>query len=417
MSSEPLPPARPGAVPSASRERWADVAKGACIVLVVLWHVIVKHYLRIEWHLGVPLPGVWGTLGEQLLPLRMPLFFAISGLFAANAVDRPWRQVTRARTARFLYLYAGWLLIHTALLAAAPDFPTDRASSVPGLLAELTITPSNLWYLYALALYFAIAKLARRIPAPVLLAAAAGLSAASTAGLLATPGNRGGVYQNLVFFLGGLHLRTYLSGWIATATRRRLLLTAAGYLAGLAGMAWAGAQSWPGVWLLVSAAAVAFGLTAAARLARWRRVGDPLAALGRRTLPVYVLHLPLLALADRALLGPLSGLGRSGQLAVALGYPLLLTAALLALTLVLHRGLLAMGAGWLFDLPVPRYAGRRRRPWPRWRNAGAAAGRATAPVGPPDGRAAEDDGSTGDGTAVPRPVGRLAHVVPPGRPG
>ncbi|AVT31711.1 pyridoxal-5'-phosphate-dependent protein subunit beta [Plantactinospora sp. BC1] len=397
MSSEPYPPAaRPGAVPSRPRQRWADVAKGACIALVVLWHVIVKHYLRIEWHLGVPLPGVWGTLGEQLLPLRMPLFFTISGLFAANAVDRPWRRVGRSRIARFLYLYAGWLLIHTLLLAAAPDFPTDRAGSVTGLLAQLTVSPSNLWYLYALALYFAVAKLARRVPVPVLLAAAAGLSAASTAGLLATAGNRGGVYQNLVFFLGGLHLRPYLSRWVATATRRRLLLTAAGYLAALAGMAWTGAQGWPGVWLLVSVAAVAFGLTAAARLARWRRLGDPLAALGRRTLPVYVLHLPLLALADRVLHGPLSGLGRSGQFALALGYPILLTSALLALTLALHRGLLLLRAGWMFDLPAPRPAGRRRRPRSLWR----------------DGEVPRDR-SGPDGGQV-EPERRLADAVPPG---
>src|SRR5262249_31338341 len=156
-------------------------------------------YLRIEWHLGVPLPGAWGTLGEQLLPLRMPLFFTISGLFAANAVHRQWQLVARSRIAKFLYLYAGWLLVHTVVLAAAPGLPTARATSALGLLAELPVTPSNLWYLYALALYFAVAKAARRVPGPVQLAAAGVLSAVAATGLLATPGNRGGLYQNLVF--------------------------------------------------------------------------------------------------------------------------------------------------------------------------------------------------------------------------
>lgn len=61
---------------SATRERvaWADSAKGACILLVVLWHVVIKHYRRIDWHDAARIPGAWGTLGEQLLPLRMPLF-------------------------------------------------------------------------------------------------------------------------------------------------------------------------------------------------------------------------------------------------------------------------------------------------------------------------------------------------------
>jgi hypothetical protein len=132
--------------------QWADAAKGVCIILVVAWHV------------GLPVPGLWGTLGEQFLPLRMPLFFAISGLFAANAVHRPWRAVARGRIAGFLYLYALWLLIHTVVLASTPDFPTDRATSALGLVAQLTITPSNLWYLYALALYCTLAKATRRLP-------------------------------------------------------------------------------------------------------------------------------------------------------------------------------------------------------------------------------------------------------------
>src|SRR5262245_41932545 len=107
-----LAPARP-----ARRLDWADVAKGACIVLVVLWHVIMKHYLRIGWHVSSPLPGAWGRASELLLPLRMPLFFAISGYFGAAAVGRPWRVLGRTKVAKFLYLYVLWLCVHTALLA------------------------------------------------------------------------------------------------------------------------------------------------------------------------------------------------------------------------------------------------------------------------------------------------------------
>ena len=113
--------------PPRSRESWADVAKGACILLVVLWHVITKHYLQVDWRLAVPLPGAWGLLGEQLLPLRMPLFFAISGMFAAGAVSRSWRVLARSKVAKFGYLYAVWLLIHTAVLTLVPDFDTARA--------------------------------------------------------------------------------------------------------------------------------------------------------------------------------------------------------------------------------------------------------------------------------------------------
>ncbi|MEV0426618.1 pyridoxal-phosphate dependent enzyme [Micromonospora sp. NPDC050495] len=346
--------------PPAGRVRWADVAKGACIILVVLWHVIVKHYLQIDWRLDLPLPGAWGLFGEQLLPLRMPLFFTISGIFAAHAVARPWRVAARPRIARNLYLYATWLLIHTALLALAPGFPTDRATSLGGLLAQLTVTPSNLWYLYALALYFALAKALRRVHPAVLLAGAGALSALAATGLLDGPGNRGQVYQNLVFFLAGVHARGHLQRWAAAATARRLAGVGAAYAAALAGTALAGAAGWPGVRLLVSAVAVAFGLTAAARLAQLPVVGAALARLGRRTLPIYVLHMPVLALLHRLLAGPVGELNGPGRLLLAVGYPVLLTAVVLALSLAVHRGLTAAGAHWLFDLP--RRAGQNHNP-------------------------------------------------------
>ncbi|MET8281591.1 acyltransferase family protein [Micromonospora sp. NPDC005174] len=336
------------------RVQWADAAKGVCILLVVAWHVVLKDYLRIDWHVGVPVPGLWGTLGEQFLPLRMPLFFTISGLFAANAVHRPWRTVARSRIAGFLYLYALWLLVHTAVLALTPDFPTDRATSALGLLAQLTITPSNLWYLYALALYFTLAKATRRLPKLLVGVPAAALSAVAAAGLLATAGNRAGLYQNLIFFLAGLYLRPHIQRWAATATGRRLALTGGSYAVALAAMAAAGAQRWFGVWPAVSVVAVAFGVTAAARLVRWPALGDRLAALGRTTLPVYVIDMPLVALLHRLLAARVSGLGAGAQGLVVLGYPIALTALVTGLSLAVHRLLLAAHARWLFALPGPR---------------------------------------------------------------
>ncbi|MEV1157413.1 acyltransferase [Micromonospora chokoriensis] len=350
---------RTGTAPAAGlsqRAEWADAAKGACIILVVLWHVVVKDYLQVDWHLGVPVPGLWGTLGEQFLPLRMPLFFTISGVFAANAAQRPWRVVARSRVAGFLYLYALWLLIHTAILAAAPQLPTDRATSAIGVLEQLTITPSNLWYLYALALYFTIAKATRRAPRALVLVPAGVLSAVAAAGLLDTPGNRGGLYQNLVFFLAGLYLRPQIQQWAATASPRRLLLTSGSYVLALAAMAAAGAQQWFGVWPAVSVLAVIFGITAAARLARRSALSRPLASLGRITLPIYVVHMPVLALLHRLLLVPVSELGPSAQGLIVLGYPVLLTGLVIGLSLAVHRGLLAVRAGWLFALPGPRRA-------------------------------------------------------------
>lgn len=334
-----------------SRAEWADVAKGLCILLVVLWHTIMKHYLQIDWHLPVPLPGAWGAFGEQLLPLRMPVFFTISGMFAAAAVQRPWPVVRRSRIAKFYYLYAVWFTVHTLVLNLVPRFDTLAARDALDVLEQLTITPTNLWYLIALALYFVVAKLTRRVPVAVVLGAAFVLSATASAGLLASPGNRGQLFQNLLFFLAGLRLKPWVTRLAAETTVRRLVLGAAGYLAVMAAIQLLGIKQWFGVWPVASGIAVLIGVMAAVQLERWRWPAKRLAELGRRTLPIYVIHMPLLALLHLALLRPFSGLGTAAQLVLAVFLPLVLTALLVWLCLLLHRGLTSVGATWLFDLP------------------------------------------------------------------
>ena len=348
--------------PGKPRAEWADLAKGLCIILVVLWHVIMKHYLQIDWHLPVPLPGAWGAFGEQLLPLRMPVFFTISGMFAASAVQRPWPVVRRSKIAKFYYLYAIWFVVHTAVLAFVPDFDTLAARNALDVLEELTITPTNLWYLIALALYFVIAKLTRRLPVAVVLGAAFLLSAVASAGLLASPGNRGQLYQNLFFFLAGLRLKPWVEKLAASATLRLVLFGAVGYLGVMAVLQLLGAKQWFGVWPVASSLAVVLGVAIAAQLQRWRWLSARLAELGRQTLPIYVMHMPLLALLHLALLRPFSALGTPGQLVLAALLPPVLTALLIWICLRLHRGLKAVGATWLFDLPGPRRTHKEPEP-------------------------------------------------------
>ncbi|MEU4690448.1 acyltransferase family protein [Actinoplanes sp. NPDC023714] len=339
------------------RRQWIDVAKGVCILLVVLWHVIMKHYLQVGWRLPVPLPGLWGTFGEQLLPLRMPVFFAISGMLAAGAVARTWSATARSRVAKFLYLYALWFGVHTAVLWSLPGFDTLAARGVADIVEQLTVTPTNLWYLMALAVYFVVARSTRTLPAVAVLLPAFALSAVAASGLLAAPGNRGQLYQNLLFFLAGVRFRPWIDRWARSATMRTFGTCVTAYLILVAVMRLAGAERWFGVWPLISGVAVAAGIAGAVQLARLRRLSGALAGLGRNTLPIYVIHMPLLALFDAALRGPFSGAGPAVQLALAVTLPVALTALLVLACLTLHRGALAAGGHWLFTLPD-----RRARP-------------------------------------------------------
>lgn len=355
-------PATASGEPAKRRAEWADVAKGVCILLVVLWHVIMKMYLTIDWHLPVPLPGLWGAFGDMLLPLRMPVFFTISGMFAAAAVQRSWSTVARSRIARFYYLYLVWFTVHTLVLAMVPDFDTLAAHSALQVLEQLTITPTNLWYLVALALYFVVAKVTRGLPTWAILVPALALSVIASADLLAAPGNRGQLYQNLFFFLAGLRFKPLIERWAKASTLPIVLVGGALYLGIMVGVQVLNAQDVYGVWPAVCVVAVAVGVAGAVQLERWRSVGALLARLGRQTLPIYVMHMPLLALLTAVLVDPFSRMSTGPQLVIAVLLPIVLVTLLVSVCLTLETWLRNAGATWLFDLPTFSRAARRGSP-------------------------------------------------------
>jgi len=93
------------------RETWADVAKAACILLVVFYHVGTKDVVALPGLQDTAAARAWDTGTRLLTPLRMPLFFLVSGYFASRAVLRPWRATVRSRVLGNLYLHLMWLLV------------------------------------------------------------------------------------------------------------------------------------------------------------------------------------------------------------------------------------------------------------------------------------------------------------------
>ncbi|MBS41837.1 MAG: pyridoxal-5'-phosphate-dependent protein subunit beta [Nocardioides sp.] len=313
----------------ARRLLWADVAKGACIVLVVLHHVVGKVAVQALDAAGLSVAAdAWEQLTLLLKPLRMPLFFLVSGVFAAGAVRRPWRA-SRARLAGGYYLYVVWLLVYVAFYAVETASPANRTTSVRELLGDLVWAETSMWFLQALVLYFVVARLVRRLPVLPVLAVAAALSAASGA-VGIEENNKVAVLAHLVYFLVGALLPEVVRRAAATS-RPSWRLAAAYVVLGLA------AVHLPLPWtvgsLLASAAGLPLGVALAVRLAR-TGLADPLAWLGRRTLHVYVLHLVVL-LSLVPLLGPLLATG--APTAVLVLAPVWLTALVAA-------GSLALGA-------------------------------------------------------------------------
>ncbi|WP_168440975.1 acyltransferase family protein [Microbacterium sp. K27] len=328
----------------APRVGWPDVAKGICIILVVLWHVVTKH--AIEAPGAGPVTDAWATLNAQLLPLRIPLFFLVSGMFAARAVLVDDGSSWRRRAARLTMLYIVWVVIQTFVLALAPDFDTARATSGWELLAQLTISPTNLWYLLALAVYLAIGRLSRRIPAVVVLPVAFVIAAVAGAGVIPDLGNLWQLVQNLFFFLMGLRLRAVVERFAKSVRVWSTVALAAVYVAALAVVAGLAIRLLPGVWPALALIAVAFGVSLSVLLDRHVDVvARPLRWIGQRTLPTYVLHMMPLALIDAVLR---STRGRTTDVVEAVA-PILLTAIVIGICLGVHALLVRFGLGALFD--------------------------------------------------------------------
>lgn len=200
-----------GALPSdRSRLDWVDVAKGLCIVLVVMMHAT----LGVEKATGTETS--LHTFIEWARPFRMPDFFLISGLFLAARVDRPWRSYLDTKVVHFVYFYVLWLTIQFGLKAPGMVAENGVTATLIDYLTAYVAPFGTLWFIYLLAVYFVVAKALQPLPKLAVLAGAAALHVFAP---------HSGIFildeftDRFVFFYSGFALAPYI---FAFAERMRL---------------------------------------------------------------------------------------------------------------------------------------------------------------------------------------------------
>lgn len=279
----------------AGRLAWVDVAKGICIVLVVMMHTTLG--------LGEAV-GREGWLHDVVAfatPFRIPAFFLLSGLFLARVIDRDWKPYADKRVVHFAYFYLLWLVIQS--LARLPETSGGSAAGFLGHVATALVEPyGTLWFVYLLAVFSVLTKLLRRVSAPMLLIGAAMLEI--------LPVETGWTVidytaERYVFFLAG-YLLAPLVFVIAGETRRR----PGAAVTGLALWAVVNAvfafsttghpyfQTWASLPFLSLGlgAAGALAIVAVASLLTQARLAAPLAYVGSQSLSVYLaFFLPMAA--------------------------------------------------------------------------------------------------------------------------
>jgi uncharacterized membrane protein YcfT len=297
-----------------TRIDWVDYAKGICIILVVMMHSTL---------------GVEKSMGEQgwlslfiawAKPFRMPDFFLISGLFLAKRIAAPWPRYADTKIMHFAYFYLLWMTIQ--FLFKGPGIYHDQGAS--GLLREYLlgfIEPfGTLWFIYLLAVFFAVTKLLAKLP-PLLVFAVATL-------LETTHIHTGWTLidesaSRYVYFFAGYWLASSIFAYAGWLSRK----PTAGLVAGLA--LWAtveaiavfnGYSEQPGISLVLglvgASAVVAFGVLASSA----RAVGF-LRYLGANSIVVYLAFFLFMA-ASRSILikfAPWLGVDPIAMLVTAVG--------------------------------------------------------------------------------------------------
>lgn len=283
---------------ASDRLAWVDIAKGICILLVVMMHAVIGT--------GEALGGE-GFLHPVVAfakPFRIPDFFLLSGLFMGRVIDRDWRLFSDRRVVHFAYFYLLWLVIQSAARygkIVGDGGPTAFAAH----LAHALIEPySSLWFIYLLAVFSVVTKALRQVPAGLLLTGAALLQIAdirSDSTLIDE------FCARYVYFLAGYVFADRIFGLADTAHRRIGLA-----LCGLA--AWAALEGWlaltpwsnpdrptlaslPLVSLALGAAGALAIVVSAALIGRW---GGPIAeairTCGQRSIVIYLaFSLPMAA--------------------------------------------------------------------------------------------------------------------------
>lgn len=337
-----------------TRKAWIDVTKGLCMVLVVLRHATL--WIENEFNDGTTL--VWWEVSEFFSPVRMPLFFLISGYLVANAVRRPLAD-SRARTIGFLYLYVVWSGLFLLRLWITVPGINDSTPLWRNFFIALAL-PTVFWYIWALALYFVASWVLLRIfgsMAPWLVVPLFALAFAAPAlneffiPLIPGPVDAlkfGSIALNFIWFYAGVHGRDVWDRLSSRATPRSFAVWLAVYVAAFAIATVEGLRTplLPVLALIAMIAAVhAMPVIRGPRL-----VASHLEEIGKLTFPVYIFH--IFGISVVSLLVKASGLGHwiSGNVGLA-GFvvPPVLTVLLVWASMVVGRVILNSPARWLMS--------------------------------------------------------------------
>lgn len=278
------------------RMDWVDAAKGLSIVLVVVLHTTLWLYQA-----GVVSDPALNRFNTVFEAVRMPLFFAMSGLFATRWLRAPWSELLHSKVSVLLWAFVLWQVTvfgyRVAGGAILPDVTDGKLRSQVLFLVLSPIRPNaELWFLWALVVFLLLGRMLWRLPPGWVVGTAAGASALWSGVVQPAIGDElrdllgAGLYafpQYFVFFIGAALFSAGFRRQVGRTPRFAAAVVLAVWTVLSVGLrVLEPLRGVPGAVFLEQCAGVLAGVALAVLLQRVR----PLAHLGRHTLEVYLSH-------------------------------------------------------------------------------------------------------------------------------
>lgn len=148
------------------RITWMDLARGICILLVVILHASSA----LSERAGIATPEPIRMFNAALQPYRMTLLMFLSGMLLGRSLDKPAGPYVSGKLAQIYWPFLVWSMVTL--------WAEDRLT-LEYILKTPISAPTLLWYLWFLCAYYILALGMNRLRIPVLPVIAASLVASA----------------------------------------------------------------------------------------------------------------------------------------------------------------------------------------------------------------------------------------------
>lgn len=240
--------------------------------------------------------SMWLDFTATMQPFRMPLLVFVSGVLMARTLGSRSPRGILLRAAGSYYLYALWLVLFLAIGLTFEQSVVSKPSTPAVIWGQFLVPTNELWFVYALAVWTLAMGLLSRTPrwVPVVIGSALWLWV--DLGGVEFPGMMASVVRYGVFFAIGVAL----GGW-AKEGFERIRVWHGALAVVIAVCLWqvsdlsAFPEAAASVFVLLrSVVGVCAAIAVISGLCRVRWFARCTGFIGRRTLPIYVMHMPII---------------------------------------------------------------------------------------------------------------------------